>query len=407
MNNYIQSTVLAVVLLLCYTNQHLSAMDYASPISEKLICILSAAHADMDYISKGNQVYRPSLTEQTSLAGLTADLKAILAHKITEFNKNYNAAAFTQNKMLDFQTEYLMITSYLEELVKQDHSRALLAQKKTIPVARAHIMQKKSAPVPAKKQSAAPAPHKAAARPAQRVVTRQVVRKTPTNIPVAQIAAKAVVQKNYTHGNYTINEWSEKVNKQTGATCGFHTVKNGKLMLEYLTGKIDKQTLEKQLKAAPNTTHNFPLAQWQNYIGRTDNLAEDELYRLAAHIGLPAYNFTAIQTIRNFDPAHLWMTNQQFNRLCSVIAQTQAKQPLVHVFALGTMSEFTQKTTGLHRGADGHWICIVLHIDEHKKITLYVFDSGKNSTATTHALAQELIKLLALDPDALKMARLL
>lgn len=183
--------------------------------------------------------------------------------------------------------------------------------------------------------------------------------------------------------------------RQEGLTCGFHAIKNGKWMAEHVKGRINEGQLITKLLAEADTP-DFPLAVWQATAGQEDNIFEEQGYNVAQIANIPLVDFTMLANIKEFDAAV--MEDDHFDALCTVISKVQQKQPVTHIFVLGNMIHSTKDN--MIQGMDGHWIAIVVHINNKQELQFHYIDSS--GLYVNEDLVQQLSNLLEKDVQKLK-----
>lgn len=159
-----------------------------------------------------------------------------------------------------------------------------------------------------------------------------------------------------------------KVPRQTGAYCGFHAVKNVKLLLENDT--TDKTDLEKAIQKA-----GFPeLEEWCEYTQKEFKvkswLNNREVKKVALNKAeIKDDRFTIIQNIADFSPVQVGASGYH---LANVLRQLNTNNGFKHAFITGNMKECV--------GARGHWVGILAQ-REDDQIHYYITDSlnEKNS----------------------------
>ncbi len=155
-----------------------------------------------------------------------------------------------------------------------------------------------------------------------------------------------------------------EVSGQNGADCGFHAVKNGKLLAFLLeSGITNKQELERQISKA-----GFPqLETWrawtQENFGVSDWLDDQEVSAVAEHkAGIEREKFTTIPNIHGFDPVQI--AGQP--HLLEAIRKLNIINDFQHNFFIGNMKE--------QCNARGHWIEVSAQ-RKNGKIDYYITDS--------------------------------
>jgi hypothetical protein len=163
-----------------------------------------------------------------------------------------------------------------------------------------------------------------------------------------------------------------KVPSQNGADCGFHAIKNGKLIDFLLASGMNNKQIEEQIMKIgfPQleiwrtwTKNNFNVSDWLDD-HKVSAIAEQQAE-------IDPEDFTTIPNIHNFNPVQI--AGQP--HFIEAIRKLNSQENFKHIFFIGNMEQ--------QQNARGHWITIIAQ-RKNGKIIFRIADSlgGQHSKIT-------------------------
>lgn len=177
---------------------------------------------------------------------------------------------------------------------------------------------------------------------------------------------------------------------QKGADCGYHAIKNGNLLYQWLAPEgILKEETQKEIERRLNNenTENFPLEEWRSIVARNRknrqavgtyagcNLWDAEIENIIKNkLKLPKATYSIVANINEVAENN----DKILIDLANAIEKIRLNSNTAHIFILGNMKD-TQKNVG-------HWIAVVLK-KENGNYEYYIMDSlgGKNKNVNPMA----------------------
>lgn len=181
---------------------------------------------------------------------------------------------------------------------------------------------------------------------------------------------------------------------QKGADCGYHAIKNGNLLYQWLAPagilkSETKQEIERRLNV--QDAENFPLEDWRAIVAQNRknkpilgtiagcNLYDIELSNiLINNLKLSKDTFSIIPNVNEMAEDN----NKILVELANAIEKIRLNPNSVHIFILGNMKN-------IEKGV-GHWIAVVLKRN-NGNYEYYVMDSLGSKTVSPMAKSLEVI----------------
>lgn len=136
-----------------------------------------------------------------------------------------------------------------------------------------------------------------------------------------------------------------------------------------------------------------------------DSIYDEEIKKLADALGFEEEAYTIIHNISEFN-SH-FLTENEFERLCMIIHNIHERIPLRHAFIIGNMYHHRRSSNeeiGKQAGSFGHWVTIVVEVNENKEVIFHCANSAGDGTISEHII-QQLRHRLQEDIPALRMLR--
>ncbi len=184
---------------------------------------------------------------------------------------------------------------------------------------------------------------------------------------------------------------------QKGADCGYHAIKNGNILYQWLAADgILKQETKKEIERRLNVEdeENFPLEKWRSIVAqvRKDkptfgtkagaNLFDIEIANIIKNeLKLSPETYSVIANINEIAENN----NKILEPLAKTVEKIRLNPNATHIFILGNMKETNV--------ACGHWIAVVLKRD-NRNYEYYIMDSLGSKSKTINPMVKSLDTVL-------------